>query len=565
VNKRAVILVTVISFGFLAVLFRLADIMLLNHEWFSAKARVQQIKKEIVPVKRGVIFDRRGRELAINLETESVYSNPSEISSPDDVSVVLSKVVSQEPGIILAKLDSDKKFTWIERKLDLERSQMIKDMKIKGIGLIPEMKRFYPKGTLASHIIGFVNPDNNGLEGIEKKYEKYLSARSENAYMLRDAKGNILSDGLTKEIKGNNIVLTIDEGLQYILEKNLDAAMLKWKAAAATAIMMDPHTGEILAMANSPTYNLNEASEADMHHMRNRAITDCYEPGSTFKIIVGVAALEEGVVNTKSKFDCSAGHVDVGGNRIKDAHRHGVLTFEEVIQKSSNVGTIKIGLSLGKSIIYDYIKKFGFGEKTGIDIAGEISGLVRPPERWSGMSIGAISIGQEIAVTPLQILRAYSVVANGGFLVKPYVVSEILSPEGKVIYKTVSETRRIISEKTVNTFREILKKVTEEGGTAKGASVAGNRVAGKTGTAQIIDPRTKKYSRDKFISSFVGFVPADEPKLAMIVVIYEPKGQVYGGVVAGPVFRAIADEALSYLSVPRDDSLAKGLLLVSSH
>jgi cell division protein FtsI (penicillin-binding protein 3) len=565
VNRRTVILVTVISFGFLAVLFRLADIMLLNHEWFSAKARVQQIKKEIVPVKRGVIFDRRGRELAINLETESVYSNPSEISSPDDVSVVLSKVVSQEPGIILAKLDSDKKFTWIERKLDLERSQMIKDMKIKGIGLIPEMKRFYPKGTLASHIIGFVNPDNNGLEGIEKKYEKYLSARSENAYMLRDAKGNILSDGLTKEIKGNNIVLTIDEGLQYILEKNLDAAMLKWKAAAATAIMMDPHTGEILAMANSPTYNLNEASEADMHHMRNRAITDCYEPGSTFKIIVGVAALEEGVVNTKSKFDCSAGHVDVGGNRIKDAHRHGVLTFEEVIQKSSNVGTIKIGLSLGKSIIYDYIKKFGFGEKTGIDIAGEISGLVRPPERWSGMSIGAISIGQEIAVTPLQILRAYSVVANGGFLVKPYVVSEILSPEGKVIYKTVSETRRIISEKTVNTFREILKKVTEEGGTAKGASVAGNRVAGKTGTAQIIDPRTKKYSRDKFISSFVGFVPADEPKLAMIVVIYEPKGQVYGGVVAGPVFRAIADEALSYLSVPRDDSLAKGLLLVSSH
>lgn len=564
-NRRTVILVTVISFSFLAVLFRLSDIMLLNHDWFSAKARVQQIKKEVVPIKRGIIFDRRGRELAINLETESVYSNPSEISSPDDISSVLSKVISQEPDIIFAKLNSDKKFSWIERKLDMERTQMIKDMKIKGIGFLPEMKRFYPKGALASHIIGFVNPDNNGLEGIERKYEKYLSARSENAYMLRDAKGNILSDGLTKEIKGNNIVLTIDEGLQYILEKNLDAAMLKWKAASATAIMMDPYTGEILAMANRPAYNLNNTSEADMHQMRNRAITDCYEPGSTFKIIVGVAALEEGVVNLRSKFDCSAGHVDVGGNRIRDSHRHGVLTFEEIIQKSSNVGTIKVGLSLGKSKIYDYIKKLGFGEKTGIDLAGEVSGIVRPPERWSGMSIGAISIGQEIAVTPLQILRAYSVIANGGFLVKPYVVSEILSPEGKVIYKTVAETERIISEKTINTFRGILKKVTEDGGTAKGASVAGNQVAGKTGTAQIIDPKTKKYSRDKFISSFVGFVPADEPRLAMIVVIHEPKGQIYGGVVAGPVFRAIADEALSYLSVPRDDSAAKGLLLVSSH
>ncbi len=565
-KKRAIILSTAIAFGFIAVIFRLVDIMLFNHEWFSAKAKFQQIRKEVIPVKRGIIFDRRGRELAINLDTESIYADPSEVASPDKVANALSERINQRPDIILAKLNTGKKFNWIGRKLGTEYIQGIKELKLRGIGFVSETKRYYPKGNLASHIIGFVNIDNNGLEGVEQKYDKHLVSRSEKAYVFRDAKGNVLSDGqtLNREIKGNNLVLTIDEVLQYTLEKNLDEAFLHWRAASATAIMMDPYTGEILAMANRPTFDANNPADVTAAQRRNRAVTDCYEPGSTFKIIAGTAALEEGVVKPDTKFDCSAGYIEVGGKKIKDAHKHGVLSFKEVIQKSSNVGIIKIGLSLGRERLYEYIKSFGFGENTGIDLSGEVSCWVRTPERWSGTSIGAVSIGQEVAVTPLQVLRAYAVIANGGFLVKPYVVSEVRSPEGNVIHKTTPEAGRILSEKTVNVFREILKTVTEEGGTAIEAAVDGNQVAGKTGTAQLIDPKTKRYSKEKYVSSFVGFVPADKPKIAMIVVIHEPKGQIYGGVVAGPAFRKIANESLSYLSVPRDDSGEKGLLTVSN-
>ena len=555
---------TVIAFGFFAVILRLADIMLLNHQWFLSKAKGQQIKKEAIPVKRGVILDRRGRELAINLDTESVYCDPAEITSPRAVASTLSDAMHKRPEVILAKLEARNRFNWIERKVSIEDVQKIKELRLRGIGFAPDIRRFYPKGSLASHVIGYVGIDNNGLEGIEQKFDKYLSARAEKISVMRDARGNALSEGLSREIKGNNIVLTIDEGLQYILEKNLDDAVGHWKAVSATAIMMDPYTGEILAMASRPTFDLNNPADVTAAQRRNRAVTDCYEPGSTFKIVVGAAALEEGIVSPDMKFDCSAGHVEVGGKKIKDAHRQGVLTFQEVIQKSSNVGTIKIGLKLGKDRIYSYIKKFGFGEKTGFDLPGEVSGWVRTPERWSGMSIGAVSIGQEVAVTPLQVLRAYAAIANGGFLVRPHVVAEIRSPAGAVVYKASPEPNRIFSGKTIDTFRKILKTVTEEGGTATGAAVDGNQVAGKTGTAQLIDPKTKRYSKDKFVSSFVGFVPADEPRLAVIVVIHEPKGAIYGGVVAGPVFRKIANDSLSYLSVPRDDFEEKRLLLVSS-
>ncbi|MFZ5996670.1 MAG: peptidoglycan D,D-transpeptidase FtsI family protein [Nitrospirota bacterium] len=564
-GKRPIILSAVIACGFIAVVLRLVDIMLLNHQWFLAKAKGQQTKREAVPVKRGIIMDRRGRELAVNLETESIYCDPAEVVKPDAVAAALSATINKRPEVILAKFDGKGRFDWIERKVSIEEAKRIKELKLKGIGFVPDAKRFYPKGNLASHIIGYVDIDNKGLEGIEQKYEKYLSARGEMVSVVRDARGNVLSEGLSKEIRGNNVVLTIDEGLQYIVEKNLDEAMEHWRAASATAIMMDPFTGEILAMASKPDFDLNNSAGVHAAERRNRAITDCYEPGSTFKIVVGTAALEEGIVTPGTKFDCSAGFIEVGGRKIKDAHRHGVLTFKEIIQKSSNVGSIKVGLNLGREKVYQYIKRFGFGERTGIDLTGEVSGWIRTPDRWSGMSIGAISIGQEVAVTPLQVLRAYAVIANGGFLVKPYVVSEIRSHSGGLLHKTAPEKQRIISEKTIATFRNILKTVTEEGGTATGAAVDGNEVAGKTGTAQLMDPRTKRYSKDKFVSSFVGFVPANDPRLAMIVVIHEPKGAHYGGVVAGPIFKKIASESLSYLSVPRDDSEEKRLLLVSSN
>ena len=560
-KKRSIVINTIITFGFIAIIFRLADIMLLNHQWFLDKARDQQIKKEVVPVKRGIILDRRGRELAINLDMESIYCDPAEISAPGLVASALSKSINMKPDVLLARLSANNRFNWIERKVSFQETQRIRDMKLKGISFAPDIKRFYPQATLASHIIGFAGIDNKGLEGVEQAYDRNLTAVSERVSVIKDARGNVLSDGMTKEIKGNNVVLTIDEGLQYIVEKNLDEAVDRWQAASATAIMMDPYTGEVLAMANRPTFDLNNPAQVSPAMRRNRAITDCYEPGSTFKIIAATAALEEGLISRDTRFDCSAGSIEVGGRKIRDAHRMGVLTFKEVIQKSSNVGTIKIGLSLGRERLYHYIKKFGFGEKTGFDLKGEASGLIRPPGRWSGMSIGAVAIGQEVAVTPMQVLRAYSAVANGGFLVRPHVLLEVISPEGKAIQKDNHESQRILSEKTVMIFKDILKTVTEEGGTATGAAIDGNEVAGKTGTAQLMDPKTRKYSKDKYVSSFVGFVPADDPRIAIIVVIHEPKGAIYGGVVAGPVFRKIGNDALSYLNVPRDDAVEKRLLV----
>jgi cell division protein FtsI/penicillin-binding protein 2 len=562
-KKRAVILHTAIIFSFILVSLRLADLMIIDHKRLTAKAQQQHIKVEDIQVRRGTIFDRKGRELALNLELESLYCDPEALTADKEDIKKLASLVNKEPRRILAKIPDEGRFVWIKRKLAPEIADKVRDLDIEGLGFVTEAKRVYPKGELASHIIGFVGIDNQALEGVELKFDKYLTAKGGKVLLERDASGKTLSSGVNMEAKGNNIVLTIDEVLQRLVEKELDKAMEQWKAAAASAIMMDPYTGEILALANRPAYDLNRSGNVPGFEKRNRAITDCYEPGSIFKIVIGTGSLEEKLVTPNSLFDVSKGGIQVGGKTIRDVHKYGVLTFKEVIQKSSNVGSIMAGMKLGKENIYRYAKLFGIGEKTGIDLPGEVSGWIHKPERWSGTSLGAIPIGQEVAVTPLQMLRAYSAIANGGILVRPHIVSEIISPDNSIIASfRDNDAHRIISANTAETFKDILKSVTEEGGTAKSASVDGNLVAGKTGTAQMIDPVTKRYSRDKYVSSFVGFVPADKPRLAMIVVVYEPKGQIYGGVVAAPVFREITRQALSYLNVPREDNLGQHALLV---
>jgi len=563
-RKRTVILNTIIIFSFVAVFVRLADIMILKNKFYTEKARSQQVKTEDIQARRGNIYDRKGRELAINLEMESLYCDPEEAGTIPEKVNKLSSILNVEPRAIQAKLKQEKRFVWVDRKLSLETADRVRKLKIKGFGFMAEAKRFYPRGSLASHVVGAVGRENQALEGIELRYDKYLRTSGSKVQVARDAGGRVLSTGMAMETKGNDIILTIDEGLQYIAEKELDRAMLKWRSVAATAIMMDPFTGDILALAGRPAFDLNDIKSAGRNEVRNRAITDIYEPGSTFKIIAGTAALEEKLFPKGQTFDCSRGSIEVGGKNMKDAHKHGVLSFEEVIQKSSNVGTIMIGMKLGKEKIYDYAKRFGFGDRTNIDLPGEVSGWIRKPEKWSATSIGAISIGQEVAVTPLQILRAYSAIANGGYLVQPHLVSHILTPEGQPVFSfSPDQNKRIISARTAAAMRDILKTVVEEGGTAMSAAIEGNQVAGKTGTAQLVDQKTKRYSRDRFISSFVGFVPANNPKIAMIIVVHEPKGQIYGGVVAAPVFKTVADQALSYMNVPRDDNPGTNLLLVS--
>jgi len=559
---RAVILHTAVVFGFLIVAYRLTDLMLFDHERLARRAKQQHTAVEDVQVRRGIIFDRMGRELALNLDLESLYCDPKTFAPSWETIRMLAPLVDREPQKMLSRIPDEGRFVWIKRKLPPETADKVRALNIEGLGFVTEAKRFYPKGDLASHVIGFVGIDNQPLEGIELQYDKYLGAKGGKVFRERDASGRTLSSGISAEAKGNNIVLTIDEVLQRIVEKELDRALEQWRAAAATAVMMDPYSGGILALANRPAYDPNAGGSAPGFEKRNRAITDCYEPGSVFKIVIGVGSLEEKLVTPNSLFDVSRGGIEVGGKVIRDVHKYGVITFKEVIQKSSNVGSIMAGMRLGKENIYRYAKLLGIGEKTGIDLPGEVSGWIPKPEHWSGTSLGAIPIGQEVAVTPLQIVRAYAAIANGGYLVRPHIVSEVLSPDRKTLASfRDGERRAVLSAKTAETFKEILKSVTEDGGTARSASVDGNLVAGKTGTAQMIDPRTKRYSKDKYVSSFVGFVPADNPRIAMIVVVYEPKGQIYGGVVAAPVFREIARQALSYLNVPREDVPGKQALL----
>ncbi|MCX8034218.1 MAG: penicillin-binding protein 2 [Thermodesulfovibrio sp.] len=560
--SRINILKYLIILCFIIIVFRLFLVMFIEHEVYLQKANMQHVKKEEIIPKRGNIYDRTGRDLAISLERDSLFIDPVLIKDNETINILKNYVKNIDYNEIMNDAENNKRFVWIKRKLDDDTAKKIKELKLQGLGFVTEHIRYYPKGSIASHVIGFVNTDEEGIEGLEKYYNNYLKAQKTSKVVLRDATGKKLSDGNYWEIRGNDVVLTLDEGLQYIVEKHLDEAMNKWQASSATVIMMEPFTGEILALANRPNYNPNDLKTIkSLSVIRNRSITDLYEPGSTFKIITASAALEEKIIKTNTKIDCAPGFIEVGGKKIKDVHKYGVLSFEEIIQKSSNVGTIKIAMMLGREKLYEYIKKFGIGEKTGIDLPGEVAGHIKPINKWSGTSIGAIPIGQEVAVTALQMLRAYSAIANGGYLVKPFIVSEIRSPEGNIVYKAVIQRNRVLSEKTAYTLREILKKVTQEGGTATTARVEGNNVAGKTGTAQKYDPKIKQYSKDKFVSSFVGFIPAENPRIACIIVIHDPKGAHYGGVVASPVFKAISDEALAYLNVPRDDAKEKGLVV----
>lgn len=571
-RKRAYILATAIVFSFLIISLRLFDLMILQHETLSGKARQQYLRSKTLKPQRGVIWDRNMKEMAINVETDSLFAVPSEVDDIASLSSKLAPVIKVSANDLnttfIAK--KDKNFIWLLRKMDEETSRNVSSLKsrerlIKEIGLLTETKRYYPKGQTASHLLGFTNIDNKGISGIELTYDEYMRGTEKKISSSRDARGNSLSQGLEDGLSGSSILLTIDEGLQYIVEREITRAMEEWNASAAVAIMMNPMTGEILAMANRPAYDPNFSNESSDSERRNRGVTDIYEPGSTLKAFLASAAFEEGVVKLDQKFDCSKGFIVVGGKPIKDVHRNGVLSFQDVIKKSSNVGSVQIGLKLGKEKYYSYLKKFGFGDKSGIDMPGEVGGILRSPAKWSGTSIGAISIGQEIGVTPLQLVTAYSAIANGGSLMKPYVVSEIISATGEIIKRNDPvEVETVISVRTAGIIKDILKGVTEEGGTGKNAEITGNLVAGKTGTAQKVDSATGRYSKDKFISSFVGFAPADKPEIALIVVIHEPKGASYGGVVAAPVFKRIVENAFAYLNIPMESDKNHILLVNSS-
>ena len=499
--------------------------------------------------KRGTIFDRNLRPLAINLPCDSLYASCRQIKNKEKVIRALQDILGLGYTYLKDRLYRDKAFVWLARKLSLEQVGRIKKLNIEGLGFIRESKRCYPNDTLGSHILGFAGLDNTGLDGLELYYNDYLKGSSGWTQVLRDARQNkLLWDKMILAKDGYDIVLTIDEVIQFIAERELDKVYQTYHAKGAAIIVMDPKTGEILALANRPSYDPNHPQSASLDARRNRAVCDMFEPGSVFKIVTGSAALEENKFNETDMLFCENGSYRVANHILHDHQPHGWLKFKEVISESSNIGTTKVAQRLGADIIYKYADQFGFGEKSGVDMPGEISGVLKEVRQWSKTSIGAVPIGQEVGVTALQLASAISAIANGGMLVRPFVVKAFQDRDGEVIKAfNPFQTRRVISPKTAVRMKDILVAVTEEG-TGKLARVADFKLAGKTGTAQKVEPNGV-YSHSKFVASFIGFAPADEPLVAIVVCVDEPHPYYFGGVVAAPVFKRVAEDTVKYLTV----------------
>lgn len=539
---------------FIFLIFPLIAAQLLRLAFFQEKTLSKLGAKQHnlliqIPAKRGSILDRTGKEFAMNLKVPSIYAVPRMIKNKEEVSAKLIKILGKDKKFMMERLKRNKAFIWLKRGVTPKEAEEIQNLKESSVGILYENRRFYPRGDILSNVIGFCNIDSEGIEGIEMVYDKYLKGRAGYRLTKRDALGRevvAFQEKFIPAMDGSNVRLTIDQYIQYLTERSLDATFKKYKAKGAVAIVMDPETGEILAMVNRPTYDPNQVKVLDPNSHRNRAITDIFEPGSVFKIITASAALAEKKVSLADKFDCENGEWRVRKGRvIHDVHKHGVLSFSEVIENSSNIGTVKIAMRLGEELLYRYCKDFGFGSLSGIDLPGEVAGILHPLSKWSKSSITSVPYGQEVSATALQMVTAISTIANGGKLMKPFMISEVRDTNGVVLEKNSPVVRKqVLTAEVAETMNQVLQLVVEKG-TGKSARIEGIKIAGKTGTAQKLEGGT--YSHSHFISSFIGYAPADNPKLAMIVAVDDPRGAYYGGVVAAPVFKEVIQGALVHL------------------
>lgn len=503
---------------------------------------------------RGKIYDRLGRVLAVYLDTTSIYAVPREIKDKEACAQLLAEELSVDNQTLLKRFNKDNYFAWVKRKADEKTVEKAKALRAKGVYLTSESKRFYPGGKLACHILGITGIDNEGLEGVELYYDRELKGESGWKRSWRDAKRREMISWETETLPprdGENLVLTIDEVIQYIIEKEIESIVKSSRAKAVSIVALNPATGEVLGMANYPWFDPNQASRVKMDSVRNRAISDSFEPGSVFKIITASSALEEKAVNFDSEFFCENGTYKVGKRVLHDYRPYGTLKFREVIEKSSNIGVSKVAARIGKDKLSDYIKKFNFSEKTGIDLPGEAHGIMRNPKNWSYVDMTTIPMGQGIAVTALQLACATSVIANEGVLMKPYVVSRFLNEEGVCVKENSPQAiRRVISKKTADQVKELMEGVVERG-TGKAARISNFRSGGKTGTAQKVMPEGGYY-KDKYIASFVGFSPYEKPAVALAVCVDDPRGKHFGGQVCAPAFKNIMEKILSYMEIESD-------------
>jgi cell division protein FtsI (penicillin-binding protein 3) len=539
--------------GFFIIGGRLFYLQVLQAEVGAHQAQQQHQKTVVLQPDRGVIVDRQGHPLALNVEVASLYVRPLSLQDPQRTARSLAPVLQMPVAQLRDLFTRNQPFVWVKRHVPENIVKKLEAMKISGMGLIREPHRFYPKGELVSHIVGFAGIDSQGLEGVELQYESYLKGERNLVRYQRDALGRKISSPQSQELvtlpTGYHLTLTVDEVLQFIAEQELAQALKRSGAKSGSIVMMDPLTGAILAWALHPTFDPNHVAQFSAQDWRNRAVTDPYEPGSTLKIVVAAAALEEHVMSPETLIYGGEGQMAVAGTIVHDPAKTSWMTFSEAVAQSSNVGAIKVALELGPDRVFEYLKAFGFGEKTEIDLPGESSGILREPHKWSGRSLSSIAMGQEIAVTPIQMVVAMSVVANGGWLMTPYVVSSVLDSQGHVILtKDPQPKRRPISMETADALTRILETAVETG-TGRRAKLGEYRAAGKTGTAQKFDPEIGSYSSSKIIASFVGFAPVEQPRLTMLVMIDEPKIGNWGGEIAAPVFRKVAERVLPHLGV----------------
>ena len=543
------------AFVLAALLARAVELAVLHGPDYARRAEQQHTQAVKLAPDRGPIVDRNGDALALWVQVPSVFAHPPQFRGQEARLPELAAALGLPLRQLRAKLDARRQFVWLRRRALPRQAEAIERLGLRGVGTALEGRRFYPHGSLGAHVLGFVGADG-GLEGLESRFDRLIRGEAQYVEVYRDAfRRAIFKTGAeTGPTQGSRVEVTLDAAIQSITERELEAGVAGAKAAGGAAVVFDPWTGEVLALANYPTYNPNAPENprdpAWREHVRNRALTDPYEPGSTFKAILAAAALAERVVTPNEMIFCENGHASVGKWTIHDAHPHGWLSFAEVIQYSSNIGASKVGERLGRERYFRYLRSFGFGSRTGIELPGETPGILRPVESWARIDLVTHSFGQGVSVTPIQMAAAFGAIANGGTLMRPFVVRRIVGPTGEIVFENqATAVRRVVSPEVAHATTNLLRRVVEEdGGTGMKARLEDFPVAGKTGTAQKVNPKTGGYS-SKGIGSFVGFVPADAPRLVILVLIDEPGTSSYGGVVAAPVFRAIATAALKRLGV----------------
>src|SRR5438270_616426 len=553
-RRRALVVAVFLCLWMVAVGARLTYLQTSQHEWLARRARAQQLDVEPQAAARGLILDRQGRELARSVSVDSFFADPREVADADEAAAGLARALKCDRDSLAARLkgakEANRGFVWLARKVDEGQARAVRELKIRGVYSVEEQQRRYPNGALAAHVVGFVGLDDKGLAGVEQVYDAALTGEPGRMVASTDAKRRAFESEGAGPQDGQTLVLTVDQTVQFIVERELAAAVEKTHAKSGAAVVLDPRTGEILALANAPAFDANDAADVSADARRNAALQNIYEPGSTFKVVAYSGSLEEKLIRPDDKIECP-GTITVFGRTVHD-HARGTLTATEALAKSSNVAAIKLGLKLGNERLYDYIRRFGFGSKTDVELPGETAGLVRPVAKWQPTSIGSVPIGQEVGVTPVQMAAAYASIANDGVRVAPHLVREVRDAEGHVVEQSQPESHRVVSAETARELRGMLEMVTLKG-TARAARLEGYTAAGKTGTAQKVDPRTHAYSQTKYVGSFVGFAPVENPAAVIIVVLDEPVGSHQGGAVAAPVFSDIADQILPYLDVMPDN------------